>query len=126
MKNTQTLKVKITEDYGNKSTFGEIQIQSFSKKERTIRAFRVGGMCWGAALVAILIPLLHFILVPALLIAGPVAAFVISGQENIILGGNGICPHCQKDLPIGRSSSQFPIRELCTKCQSNLKISEKS
>lgn len=111
--------------YGNRSpqsSTGVIQVQLWPKKERTLRALKIGGVCWGAALISVIFPLIHFFLVPGFLIAGPVVAFFIMGQESVVLGGSGTCPECQASLPIARTSYEFPISDLCTQCQANLKI----
>ena len=116
------LKVTLRGNYEGISTPGEIRIQHWNKRERMFRALKLGGACWGAALIAIIIPLLHFILVPGFLIAEPIVAFFIFGQESVILGGEGICPKCQAFVPIVRTSLRFPISELCSHCQCGLKI----
>ncbi len=122
MKCGHGLKVYVKGDSGEITTPGEIRIQNWSQHERTMRALKFGGACWAASLVSILIPLLHFVLVPGLLLAGPILAFIIVGQENVVLGGEGTCPKCQAFLPIARSAFRFPISDICTHCQSGLKI----
>lgn len=81
-------------------------------------------MCWGAAIVAVFIPFLHFFLVPGFLLAGPVVVFVLMGQESVILGGEGTCPHCKADLPIARASHRFPFSDLCTSCQCSVTVDQ--
>ena len=101
---------------------GNVFIQSFSSKERWMRGLKLLGMLWGMALVSIVIPLAHFVLVPGFLIAGIVTALWISSKESIILGGNGTCPSCQKPLPIVRMNDQWPLNDLCTSCRREVKI----
>jgi hypothetical protein len=120
MKLGRGMKVRISEGLNFKE--GEIRVQSWDKSERVARAFKFGGMCWGAAIVCVLIPLLHFILVPGFLLAGPILAYFVLGQETVVLGGQGTCPHCQSFLPIARAAYQFPHSDLCTHCQHSLEI----
>jgi len=79
-------------------------------------------MSWGLGLVAIFIPLLHFVLVPLLIIAGPFAFYWVAGQEQIILGGKGECPECQREFEIARSPVKWPLSDLCNHCRSQLNI----
>ena len=118
----RAVRVRISENRNNRTVIGVIRIQDWNKKERMFRAFKFGGMCWGAALVAVFIPLLHFILVPGFLIAGPIVAYFIAGQESRVLGGEGICPSCHAPLILAPAGLHFPISDLCTRCQSSVKI----
>jgi hypothetical protein len=54
-----------------KKTIGIAQIQEWNQKERLKRALKTLGISWGLAIVSVLIPLAHFILVPGFLLAGP-------------------------------------------------------
>lgn len=118
----EVLRVRISGNRNDTISEGVIRIQTWSKKERTARAIKYGGLCWVGALASIVIPLLHFILVPGFLIAGPILAFVLLGQESMVLGGEGICPNCHASLPIASATLNFPISDLCTHCQTPLKI----
>ena len=118
MKCGRGAKVYLKGGYEEVTTPGEIRIQDWSQRERTVRALKFGGACWGAALVSIIIPLLHFILVPGFLLAGPILAFIIIGQENVVLGGEGTCPkmsgvssHCSDRISISNFGSLFALPE---------------
>lgn len=117
-----SLKVQILGDTPGAMTTGQIRVQHWSPPQRLSRALKLGTACWSGAAIAILIPFLHFLLVPALLIAGPIVAFIIYGQESVILGGEGLCPNCNATLPIARTSYEFPVSDLCSKCQYAVKI----
>lgn len=67
---------------------------AWTHAQRAQRAAKALGLCWGAAIVAVFLPLLHFVLVPALLIAGPVAALVRYREQRSVLGFDGACPAC--------------------------------
>jgi hypothetical protein len=117
-----TLQVVISGPSG-KTTQGTVAHQVWDKKERMTRGLKALGFSWGLALAAVLIPLLHFILVPTLLLAGPVVFFWIVKQEQIILGGKGECPECRKEFEIVRSAVEWPLSDLCNHCQAPVKIS---
>jgi hypothetical protein len=124
MKSGVGMRVHIADDRNHPATSGEIRVQFWTNRERTLRAIKLGGLCWCAALISVIIPLLHFVLVPSLLLAGPILAFIVLGQRSVVLGGEGICPNCQAFLPIARTAYQFPISDICAKCYSSLKINE--
>lgn len=121
----QTIAVRITsfKDVNAESaSSGQIRVQFWDKKERTARAVKTWGLCWLGAFVSIPFPLIHFVLFPGLILAGIFMGFFILGRESIILGGEGTCPSCQAALPIVRAPYRFPISDLCTKCQTGMKI----
>lgn len=113
--------VRLTEN-GEKFSDGKIQVQFWNKKERTARALKFGGLCWGGAVIAVILPLVHFVLVPGLLIAGPLLAWNILSKESVVLGGEGSCPNCGKTVAIARAPFKFPILDLCTNCHRELRV----
>ena len=115
------MSVKILSDAGKESK-GEVFVQAFPPRERLFRALKFLGLGWGAAVVAVFIPLLHFVLVPLFLILGPVAAVWAYGQASVVLGGLGLCPNCGASLPIERGPDRWPLDDLCTQCRERVKI----
>lgn len=105
---------------------GTVQIQFWDKSMRTKRALKFLAICWALAVVSIVIPLAHFVLVPAFLIAGPIGASRFWNQTSIVLSGSSTCPDCKSALPIVRSSDQWPLSEMCSKCQTNLNVEKSS
>lgn len=73
------------------------------------------GLCWGAALLAIFIPLLHFILVPALLLAGPVAAYFGARPTVVLTSPQLTCPKCA-ELTHSAGATGWPARLICEHC----------
>ncbi len=105
-----------------KKTQGIVWIQEWNQKERLRRALKALGISWGLAIVSVLIPLAHFILVPAFLLAGPFVAFRIYQVVSTIAGGTGNCPNCEKEFTIVKASLKWPIHDLCSACQSSVVI----
>ena len=122
MSSIQNLKVKIV--FEKKETPGEVKIQTFSKKEKGMRALKSLGIFWGAAVASILIPFAHFILVPGFLLAGVAVPFYIYSTDNIILEGAGVCPKCAESLVIHRSAHKWPLREICKHCRVDVVINK--
>jgi hypothetical protein len=123
MNSPQTLAVKISNVRGSTSN-GTVELKVWDKKERTTRAFKALAFTWGLAIISILIPILHFILVPTLILAGPIVFSWIAGQEQVILGGKGVCPECGKEFEIARSAVKWPMSDLCNHCKTELKIEQ--
>src|SRR5690349_21813294 len=89
----RALAVTVTADSG-KTSPGTVRIREWSKRDRSRRALKFWGGAWILALALVPIPIVHFVLVPALIIAGPIGAWVISTQGASILGGESVCPEC--------------------------------
>ncbi len=119
----QTLAVTIT-DIREHSSSGTVELKIWDKKERTKRALKALGFTLGLAVVSVLIPILHFILVPTFILASPIVFFWIAGQEQVILGGKGTCPNCHKEFEIARSPVTWPLSDLCDHCKAELKINQ--
>ena len=105
---------------------GVLYLTAFNQRERTMRAIKVLAIAWGGALVALFIPLAHFVLVPAFLIAGPVMAYlryrVTETAENV----RGACPVCEKEVTIAVGGNERPpVWTYCPECQAPINISGK-
>lgn len=103
-------------------TSGTIRIQHWGRSDRLRRALRASGICSLFAMIAVFIPLLHFVLVPLLILAAPIVGFVLYGQESAVLGGEGKCPACGADFLVAKSANKFPLNDLCTSCQGSVRI----
>ena len=79
--------------------------------------------CWGAAILAVFLPVLHFVLVPSLVVAGPLVALSQLRQHVTILDVEGPCPACgaaiQEKL---NSDARLPIQLRCEQCRRALEV----
>lgn len=66
--------------------------------QRTRRALRTLLVSWGLAVVAVFLPVLHFVLVPALVLGGPLLAFQQLRERVTLFGVSGACPACGETL----------------------------
>jgi hypothetical protein len=80
--------------YHDRMAPATVSIRQHSRPERLRRAARAWAGCWGAAIVAVFLPVLHFVLVPALLAGGPLYAMVMMRERVTVLGADGDCPAC--------------------------------
>jgi hypothetical protein len=106
----------------NRKSTGVIHLKYWEKKERTQRALTIWCGCWVAATFCVVLPLLHFFLVPSLLLAGPIAAFFVFQQTDVVLGGEGTCPRCGKPFKIARTKIKWPVDDVCSECHNSVKI----
>ncbi|MGH7743128.1 MAG: hypothetical protein ACRENS_14035 [Candidatus Eiseniibacteriota bacterium] len=94
-----------------------------NQTERMMSAVLAGLKCWGLAVVSIFIPLGHFILVPAFLIAGPVVFLMKIAEDVSLKGAHGVCPMCgteQEFTEQGRLLARHPVR--CPGCGRQLEL----
>jgi len=61
---------------------------------RTARAVRTWAIGWGLAVVAVFLPVLHFVLVPLLLVGGPAFALRRLRESATLVCAAGACPAC--------------------------------
>ncbi|MDR2877119.1 MAG: hypothetical protein LBV36_03645 [Chromatiales bacterium] len=96
------------------TSVGTLYVKQFGARDRVLRALAALGLVWLLAVLAILIPGLHFVLVPALLIAGPVVAFRrfrITAQNE---RATGACPSCGKEFSLALDSDDpLPLSTYC-------------
>ncbi len=103
-------------------TLGEVRIQYWNKRTRLLRASKGFGLALLLAVGAVFIPILHFILVPLLLLAMPMIAIYFYRQASVVVGGKGQCPKCLQPFTIVRSANLWPLEDLCEFCHEVLKI----
>ena len=63
-------------------------------RERTRRAAATWGTAWLLAVLAVFLPVLHFVLVPVFLIGGPLLALQRFGERVSVIEVRGTCPGC--------------------------------
>lgn len=107
------------------STQGFVERRDFSTQERLRRMFKVGGLLFGAAFVAVFVPILHFVLVPVLLLCALVFGIATWMDKAEILRGEFNCPQCQKLNTLPRESESFPRTYRCQHCYFTLQLDVK-
>ena len=103
--------------HGHPDAPAELRVRDWSRPERTARAVRTLASCWGLAVLAVFLPVLHFVLVPSLLVAGPLAALAKLREHASVLGASGACPACgsaQRFAVSGALRERTPLR--CESC----------
>lgn len=107
--------------FGAPATRARVELVELSKTERLRRAGLIFLWCLLVALVAIPIPLVHFVLVPGALLLGIGLAVRRLGQAEIFREVQGRCPFCgaeQSFSVMGRF--RLPKTLHCSSCRREL------
>src|SRR5437899_310785 len=88
---------------GEPSTTATAQVHEWSSLERIKRTVFGLGLMWMLAGFSIFLPILHFVLVPGFLVAGPVVAIIRFTEGKRLQSMKGACPRCKvdRDFPLG-------------------------
>lgn len=101
----------------------QVEIEELTSSGRAMRGLKALGICWAIAVFCILIPMLHFILVPAFLLLGGLMFMQQWGQKFWFVEGTIRCPSCQTELKPRVGTFDWPKREICNNCRADLDIS---
>jgi len=89
--------------------------------ERATRALTGLGACWGLAVLAVFIPVAHFVLVPTLLMAGIVVGVRRLREDHILTHVHGACPRCGLEQDFQKSGGSRGRWTLdCAGCRNQL------
>lgn len=95
----------------------ELRVEALPRKERLKAALQRLGIAWGAAVVGALVPLLHFVLVPGLLLAGPIFALLSLRRSVRLVAGQVVpCTKCSAPIVIEGEHLGWPARLDCPGC----------
>ncbi len=106
---------------GNRSV-GEVRIERWTPAARLRRAAKRWTVLWALAALSVLIPVAHFVLVPALLIAGPISAVARYRQRSGVIAGEGVCPSCGARFIIEAREDTWPFFAPCEACHEVARI----
>lgn len=117
------MQIKIqAQAYSDKIEFGSAEIIPYTKDKLFFKALMQITWTWCVAIVCVLIPALHFVLVPAFFILGIVLAVRTMALQAEITSGELNCPHCSKPMILQKSAALWPHTEICQNCGSNVRI----
>jgi len=108
---------------GREATVAHVTLRRWTRAGRLRRALQGLFGCWLAAIVAVFLPLLHFILVPSLLLGGPVFALIRWAEPVTLVSARGTCPGCGQEIVLDvaqRASSPMGIR--CDHCSRTVQL----
>lgn len=105
---------------------GEIEITALSPRERLQMVALRSGTLFLLAIAAVFIPILHFILVPALLLASVLAGLSAWRFQSKIKSGKVKCPHCTRPIEVQPAPLSWPILTVCQNCASSVRLYQTS
>jgi hypothetical protein len=109
----------------DKQSESTVEVVPLTKGSRLGRGLRALAICWGIAIFCILIPILHFVLVPLFLLIGILMFVQQYGQKYFFIAGAIQCPSCQTELKPSNGAFDWPKREICSHCRADLTLNEK-
>jgi hypothetical protein len=121
--NMNELKLQGTIINFDSTTLGTVQVRIYKKIDRIKRALKSLGIFWAFAIFSILVPILHFILVPTFFCIGLYLVFRSSQLQLEILNGCILCPNCKKQIQIKPIPIiKWPHPEICQSCAATVKL----
>jgi len=109
--------------YHDRTGPATVSVRQHSRPDRLRRAARAWAGCWGAAIVAVFLPVLHFVLVPSLLVGGPLYAMVMMRERVTVLGADGACPACGAEQhPRMKTGASDRMEFRCESCRRALAL----
>jgi hypothetical protein len=119
---TQHLRCRLR-GYSERPSIATVQVLRLDPMDRTRRALRHLGLCWGGAVVSVFIPVAHLVLVPGLFLAGIALVVGDLRTPEVVRAAQGTCPDCgtEQSLDIvGRWRGSAEIA--CRSCHRMLKL----
>lgn len=120
-----TLRVQpiLLKGYSGAPTPGTVAIQTFNREQRVRRALAGLGKWWGVAVLAVFIPIAHFVLVPSFLMYGAWQFFQRLGTVELASDGRGTCPDCGAEQPLDLAPRwRAPQPVTCRHCGRGLQL----
>ncbi len=109
--------------FGTRPTAALVELDVLTRSERMKRAGTTLGASLVAALIALPIPLVHFVFVPGALAAGIIVAAMRLRQEEIFHRATGPCPSCatEQDFMVA-GIFRLPKKLHCGSCHRELTL----
>lgn len=109
--------------FGAEPTAARVEITALGPADRLKRAAVAAGLSLLVAIIAVPIPLVHFVLVPGALLLGIGFAIVRLRQHEIFRTARGRCPFCgmEQDFSV-MGSFRLPKQLHCLSCQRQLTL----
>lgn len=112
----------VTVQTGELSLTGSLQTRTWERRDRLIRALKVSASCFGLALVALCIPVLHFVLTPLLILFGVLALPLVYLVKRPSSRGEIICPKCKGTIKVRNLVDSWPLQQICPVCEAYIAI----
>ncbi len=117
--------VSIRTNFAGKEVLVKGQASYYTPQESLFKALKTIGICWAVGLVCVLVPVLHFVLTPAAILAGPIAAILVYNRTQKLpkkLSGSVCCVHCNTLTPFLFENAKPPLYEMCKSCRTGYEV----
>ena len=104
---TQSLEVPL-KGFGASPTRAQLVVDNLTTGQRLRRAGVALAAGGALALVALPIPLVHFVLVPGALLLGLIFAALRLNQRQVIRSAEGACPYCGTQMYAEQAHNRCP------------------
>lgn len=109
--------------FGFTNTVARVGVERHAYAARFKRALLRLAACWGIGALCILIPIAHFVLVPAFAVLGIVLFFRALGERASIVSVEGSCPRCKSTRPfIAGGKLMTSSKVQCPECRNELDL----
>jgi len=108
--------------HDGRTTMGTIDVRMIGPGRRLMLGLRALAICWMFAALAIMVPLLHWVLVPGIALLGPVFAMRALSRDRQVCGGGGPCPVCGSALAFSGSTRPEDFSHGCRFCRASLQV----
>jgi hypothetical protein len=121
--NRRSLSVPLT-GFGCPPTQATVVVATLSLRERVARSGRVVGAGLLAALIALPIPLVHFVFVPGAVLTGLTLGVTRVRQREIFESAEAPCPYCGTAQRLGLAGRAFRLPRVvhCVNCGRELDL----
>jgi hypothetical protein len=103
--------------------YGTANIHAYTPQMLLAKSIKKLLMFWGAAVLSILLPVVHFVLVPLFFILGIVFAILARKDRFEITDGKVACPNCKKEITVEKAAFAEYHSEICQHCACVVRIS---
>lgn len=110
----------------DKQSSAQIVIKKIPEAMQIMRGLKALGICWVIALLCILVPILHFVLVPLFLVVGAFMFFQQMSIKVYLVEGKFNCPSCNAEIILKPAPFDWPKREICEACRADLSLNPKT
>lgn len=102
---------------------GSVTVIAYDRPSRWRRALRALGKWWAVALLSVLIPVAHFLLVPSFFLYGLFQFSQRLGAVEVPHDPRGTCPDCGADQPLELAARwRVPQLVTCRECHRGLRL----
>ena len=98
-------------------------MKEIAQPERIKKALKKFALFFVLALISVLIPVAHFVLVPVFLLLSVVMAWLEYRKRYHLVDEAVDCIHCNKSFAVDVACSDSSVRVYCTHCSSQNSIS---